>query len=441
MKLTFTFLRECFLALLLLIACTAGYLLAKKYSFTYNLAPSQTLSETTCSLLELISDPISVTLFSTDIETHHQAQLLITKYQANKSNIVLTWQAKPYAHSSDYQGPALLVTIKDKQHIIDLLQLPLGEQTLTQTLFKLHNQHNQWVAFLQGHNEPDPFGTRATDFSLFRIALQNQGLNLQTLKLTQTPVIAHNTRLLIIASPKVAFLPLEEKLITDYVSRGGSLLWLMDNEMHAQPFLSSLFQVNALPGTIVDLHGHHLGTPHPAITVVDAYPTLPFTAPKSLTAFPFSVALKQQLPSLWESKPLLVTDAKSWTETGPLTGVMAFESEKNEVMGPLLLGLSLSKQHPTNSQLSQRIAIIGNSRFLSNGVIENYGNLAFGLNLIHWLGHDDHLVTLTQPINTDEIVQIHLLTALWLQYGFPLLILLGIIALILNHRRRLRLSR
>lgn len=440
MTLSLKFIRESALILILLMFCTTCYLLAKKYSFNYNLAPSQELSETTRSLLSLTNEPISVTLFSTDIDTYYQAQLLISKYQENMPTMTLTWHNQPYTHSRDYQGPALLVVQGDKRHVVDLLQHALNEQNLTQTLFKLHNQHNQWVAFLQGHNEPDPFGTRPTDYSLLRIALQNQGINLQTLNLTQTPVIAQNTRLLIIASPKVALLPLEEKLISEYISHGGSLLWLMDNEMHTQPFLSSLFHVYPSPGTIVDLHGHHLGTPHPAITIVDSYPTLPFTAPKSLTAFPFSVALNQQQPTAWDSKPLLITDSQSWTETGALTGVIAFEPEKQEVMGPLLLGLTLTKDDPSEKGSTQRISIIGNSRFLSNGVIENYGNLAFGLNMIHWLKHDDHLLTLTQPTNTDEIVQIHLPTALLLQYGFPLLIFIGAIILIFIQRRRLQLS-
>ncbi|HRE30562.1 MAG TPA: hypothetical protein PLD88_01180, partial [Candidatus Berkiella sp.] len=47
------------------------------------------------------------------------------------------------------------------------------------------------------------------------------------------------------------------------------------------------------------------------------------------------------------------------------------------------------------------------------------GNLALGLNLIHWLGHDDTLLTLNQPTNQDELIQLHLFTAFALQYGFP----------------------
>lgn len=404
----------------LLAFCVGSYYIARQYPFFVNMATTQQLSTTTVSLLEKIADPIEVSLFSTDIENYHQVEFLINKYQRVKKNIQVTWQIEPYQHSNDYQGPALKVGIGQQVDVIDLLQKPLNEQSLTQTLFKLRNKANQWIVFLQDHNEPSPYGTRPTDYSLLRIALQNQGFNVQTLSLLKTPLIADNTRLLVIAAPKVGLLPQEEKLIAEYLFQGGSLLWLLDKEAHAQPFLSELFHVKPLPGIIVDSHGHQLGTPHPAITIVDSYPSLPFDSPKSLSAYPFSVALHHEKNTDWETQTILLTHERSWTETGPLSGAIAFDPEQQEVPGPLVLGLSLTKKHPLNAQMTQRVAIIGNSRFLSNGVIENYGNLAFGLNLIHWLGHDDALITLSQPTNTDELLQLHLFTALIIQYGFPL---------------------
>lgn len=331
--------KELLRALMILALLVAGSFIIKKFAFSWNVAPSQVLSHTTQSLLEKLSSPIDVTLFSTDIEHYHQAEFLINKYQAINPNIQLHWQHEPYAHSNDYQGPALKVTMTEQKDIIDLLQSPLNEQTLSQTLFKLRNNANQWIVFLQGHNEPSPFGTRPADYGLLRIALGNQGFKVQTLSLTKTPVIADNTRLLVIASPKESLLPGEEKLIAEYLFQGGSLLWLLDKDMHPQPFLSDLFYVKALPGTIVDYHGHQLGTPHPGITIVDTYPSLPFAGPKSLTAFPFSVALSLNHNTAWNTQPLLLTHKESWTETGELN---------QDVSGPLTLGVCLTKSIPIN---------------------------------------------------------------------------------------------
>ncbi|MGE3317843.1 MAG: GldG family protein [Candidatus Berkiella sp.] len=440
MKTTTHFAKEILRALMILIICLALIFLAKKYSFGSHFSSTQRLSMTSESLLKKIEPDVTLTLFSTNIEDYHQAAFLISQYQAIKPNMTLYWQQQPYAHSSDYHGPALEITIEKQKDIIDLLRNTLNESTLTQCMFKLRNNAEQWVVFLQGHNEPSPFGTKVTDYDLLRIALQNQGLKIQTLSLTNMPVIADNTRLLIIASPKTNLLPKEEQLIAQYLFQGGSLLWLVDNESHPQPFLSEMFHVKPLPGTIVDLHGHQLGTPHPAITIIDTYPSLPFSAPKTLTAFPFAVALHLEANHDWQTEPLLLTHDKSWTESGPLSGAIAFEPENNEVPGPLMLGLSLTKKSNLPSQANQRIAIIGNSRFLSNGMIENYGNLAFGLNLIHWLGHDDQLLSLEQPTNQDELLNIHLFTALFIQYGFPSMILLFACLGAFAYRKRIRLS-
>jgi hypothetical protein len=209
----------------------------------------------------------------------------------------------------------------------------------------------------------------------------------------------------------------EEILLRHYISSGKDVLWLIDPDAKRLSFLETLLGISPLPGTIVDLHGQKLGTPHPAITLIEQYPALPFTAPSLLSAYPWSSALKINASS-FEVSPLLLTHGSTWTETSPLTGSISFNPEKNEKAGPLLLGLRLTRTSSKFSQ-EQRIAVIGNSRFLSNGVIQNYGNLAFGLNLINWLNHDDLLLTLAQPVSTDSFAHIHLTTARLIQYGFP----------------------
>ncbi|HRE30561.1 MAG TPA: Gldg family protein, partial [Candidatus Berkiella sp.] len=313
---------------------TSIHLVTNQYRYSWSMTATQKLSPTTLSLLEKISKPIEIDLYSNDVDNYRQAQFLITQYQSAKPNIMLHWNNKPYSFSNDYQSAALLVKIDGHQEVIDLLKNPLNEQALSQSLFKLCNKANEWIVFLQGHNEPSPFNVQATDYSLLRVALQNQGFQTQTLSLINTPLIADNTRLLIIAAPKNNLLPEEEKLILQYLLQGGNLLWLIDNNMHPLPFLSEFFQVTPLPGTIVDLHGYRLGTPHPAITIIDNYPQSPFATPKSLTAFPYAVALKSSPLANWSSQSLLVTHEQTWTETDSLIESIAFEPEKNEVAGP-----------------------------------------------------------------------------------------------------------
>lgn len=249
-------------------------------------------------------------------------------------------------------------------------------------------------------------------------------------------MLADNVELIVIASPKSEWLPHEEALITQAISQGKDVLWLMDPQSKRLHFLEKLLGVSPLPGIIVDLHGQKLGTPHPAITLIEQYPLLPFSSPSLLTAYPWSVALEIH-HAQWEAAPLLLTHEQTWTETSDITGQIGFEPEKNEKAGPLILGARLSRNLPHLNQ-EQRIAVIGNARFVSNGVIQNYGNLAFSQNLISWLNHDEALLKLEQPVSNDSFSHIHLTTAYIIQFGFPFLALFLMLFVILYSFRRAR---
>lgn len=428
------FIYTCAFIMICLCLCILGYMTSLQWPYVKEVTPYQ-LSETTQSLLKSIHQPVDVTLYTNDIDTHHLIKMLIERYQRIQPSIHFQWAKKNIEGA--YPHHALIIRFGNSQHIIDIDKQKMDENQLTNALFILCRKPNQWVVFLKGHDEPSPFNTQNSDFNLFRIGLENQGLKVQELNLSQTPFIPDNTGVLIIASPKSALLPKEEALITNYIAKGKDLLWLIDPSSAGIPSLSKILGVYTLPGTIVDLQGQKLGTPHPAITIITQYPNIPFGAPKTLTAFPFAQAL-QKNDSDFQSQPLLMTHPDTWTEIGSLSNQIAFDPEKNEHAGPLLLGISLNRKLPFQEH-TQRIVVIGNSRFISNGAIENYGNLAFALNLLNWLNHDDMLLQISQPIVNDSLPQIHLMTALLIQYGYPLLsCLLFIFSMLLFYLRKRR---
>lgn len=411
--------KQIFFILCLIGLVVISYHIACKHVFYKNVLTQHALSETTCSLLKQFKAPITFTLYSKDIDLFHKTKMLVEQYQMIQPHIQFIWKKEPTP--SIQSTHALLIQTDNKSEILDLNQSELNENQISNLLFKFHRQANQWIVFLQGHGEASPFKTSNNDMSMFRLALENQGLKIQRLHSRETPFIPENTQLLIIASPKSSLTPKEEKLILEYVNKGGNLLWLMDPNAQAIPLLSDELGVSTYDGTVIDVHGQKLGTPHPAITVVEHYSSLPFQAPKALTVYPWAAALQVRKNSSWQQKVLLSTHESTWTEKGTLNGNIAFEPEKGEVAGPLTIGISLEKDH-------QRIAVIGNSRFICNSTIQNYGNLAFGLNLVNWLNHDDALSNLSQPIAQDMLLQIDLFCALFIQYG---LLIIPILMLIL----------
>jgi len=412
------------------------YYFVQSNPFYHDLSHSRhTLTTTTQTLVQQFSEPLILTLHSFDVDTYHQVKLLIERYQKLNPHFQLLWERHPLTHKPDQFQQSLILKYQDNEQVINLDEKQLSESILTAALFTLQRKANQWIVFLQGHDEPSPFGSQQRDFNLWRLSLSYQGLKTQRLQLTIAPFIPENTQVLVIASPKSTFSTNEQELILAYLKHGGDLLWLIDPSNPEVPFLNDYLGVHTLPGTIVDLHGQKIGTPHPAITIIEHYPELPFNNPSTLLALPFACALKI-IPSDFTMQPLLLTNEFSWTESNVSINKMAFEPEKQEVAGPLLVAASLTRIDPTNASHQQRVVVIGNSRFLSNSAIENYGNLSFGLNVMNWLAHDDPLVNMTQPTSQDALIQIHLITAIIIQYGFPLGAFLSLLMACFYHYRR-----
>ncbi|MBS0285901.1 MAG: Gldg family protein [Proteobacteria bacterium] len=411
-------LKEILISASLFIICVLLYCASKTFAPFNNF--NNKLSPTSISLLKSFEYPLTMTLYTPNEDLHRQIKTLVNLYQRYQPQLEIDW-LKRTTDAAHLPQEALIINYLQAKEIIDLQKVTMNESTLSNVLFKLQRKPNQWIVFLQGHHEPSPFGKEMRDFGLFTRALENQGLKVQALNLTQTPFIPDNTSTLIIASPQTGFLPQEEELILAYLQQGKDLLWLNDPQSDPLSFLSKYLGISTYEGTIADMHGYQLGTPHPGISIIDAYPTLPFEAPFTLSAFPFAQALKKEVTNAYHSFAFLTTNDDSWTEKNFTNKEIAFNEDENEVKGPLTLGLLLTKEQ---AQTQQRIVVIGNSRFLSNGAIENYGNLALGLNMCSWLNHDDLLLNIAQPVVNDSMLQIHLFSALAIQYGFPILCLL-----------------
>jgi hypothetical protein len=413
-----------------LVWCLAGmiiYLLLKQFPYIFDLTHNKqrTLSETTIGLLQKISSPIALTLYSDNSDKLIETQSLVQLYQQH--HVIDFKRARPMG------GDKLKVTIGTKNQEISLLAHNLSEAILTKTIFETYRKENQWVAFLQGHGEPKPFGDEKTDLGWFAQALKNQGLKVQGLPLYETQVIPDNTQLLVIANPKTELLPKEIELIRDYIQAGHHLLWLSGPDEHTSlsPLLAEL-GLQKLPGTVVDEHGYKMGTPHPAITIIDKYPHHVATqALNDITAFPWAAAFKpSDLTShnLWQATPILTTHDNTWTEKGSLMAPVQFDREQQEVPGPLHIGFALHQ--PKKEGGEQKIVVIGTSKFLTNSAIANYGNLSLGIMLTNWLSADAGLLNIPYPVAKDLTLQLTPWTGWMLEYGLrgvlPILILLGL---------------
>ena len=426
--------------------------LSTRYSFDADWTSSgrNTLSIDSRQLLDEMPDPIQITAFATENAlVREHIRDLIGRYQRHKPDVELKF-INPDAEPDRIRelgitldGELLLEYQGRKENVQSL-----SEQALTNSLLRIARQKQRKVRFLSGHGERDPLGQANHDLGIFGQLLERKGIALDTLKLAETPVIPADTSLLVIADPRIALLHGEIQLVHRYLQAGGNLLWLVEPGAIAglDPVAEAL-GIEFLPGTIVDATTQLFGIDNPAFALITAYPMHPVTREmSSLTLYPQATALDVTAPQEWQSEPLLTTLNRAWTEIGPIsdTDTIRFDEDSDERMGPLDIGFVFSRVKnkkdtgDDESGAEQRVAVIGDSDFLSNAYRGNGGNVELGLNLFNWLNHDDQFITVTARTASDVNLELGKTAQIIIGFGFLFgipLVLLGTGAAIWWRRR------
>jgi ABC-type uncharacterized transport system involved in gliding motility auxiliary subunit len=150
------------------------------------------------------------------------------------------------------------------------------------------------------------------------------------------------------------------------------------------------------------------------------YPPNPVTRDfVDVTAFPLVRPLSYDQNAVraagWEVLPLLQTSERSWLETGPMSGPITFDDKAGDKIGPLTIGLTMSRPAPAATPEApaatplakpeadkpaarvQRVAVVVDSDFLADANLGQLGNKQLGLNLIQWLASRDSLLNIDIP--------------------------------------------
>ncbi len=424
--------------------------LSTQYKFSIDLSAnhSNSLTPQTLRLLDKVTQEISITAFVSPI--NEQKEMLDTLFRRYV-------EALPSIHYQSLNPDLVPEKLReynieqDGQVVIEsngrreILQ-GVSESNVTNAIARILRQGERWAVFLQGHGERDPFGRANFDYQSLAARLAQKGFQVETVTLAATTGIPDNTSVLVIADPKTALLPGEQKLIERYIAAGGNLLWLGEPG-EDNPMLSLIepFEVEMLPGVIVDPSTQLLGLDRVDFALAADYPHHAITTGlSSITLFPDAAALDfigdENID--WQADAIVQTQPRSWNETGPLAGEIRPGDQPGEQTGPLdiVLALSRSVQQEDGKLLTQRVVLSGDSDFLSNQFIGNGDNLNLGLNLLDWLSHDDDLIAVTPQsavdtrLDLDETSQV--VIAVLFLLVLPLLLLGAGLRIWLLRRRR-----
>ena len=420
-----------FIALLVLLAW-----LSQRYPVTIDMSSNQrnSLSQETLRLLENVDAEIEVTLFITPINERKPAlEKLFKRYRQLQPSIrvqSLNPELHPdllRTHDIRYDGEVLLQYRGRNEKITQI-----SEANVSNAIQRLLRQGERWLVFLQGHGERNPYGEANHDYSLFATQLASKGYTVEDLTLSQIGSIPDNTDVLVLASPQVALLPGEIRLLQEYIDGGGNFLWLADPEQAVDglEMLGESLASGFVPGIIADPNSQIMGLERIDFVLIGDYPRHPITnSLSSLSLFPKAQGVEFYGDENWQRQNFLQSGIRSWNETGDIDGDVYQGDNDDEISGPLTIGMSLARsQQDANGQLfEQRVVIVGDADFLGNSYLGNGSNLDIGINLINWLSHDDRLISINPRPAPDTRLELSTNEQLAIAVFFLLLLPLGLL--------------
>jgi len=406
-----------FIVLFLSVIGLLGWL-SERHNMEYDLTwgKRNSLTEASINALQALDKPIAITAFVRDDSkaTHDLINDLIGRYHRHKADIevkLINPDLVPQLvreHGITVDGQ-ILVQYGNRQ---ETLQNP-SEQTLTQLLVKLAGSDSSYIAFLTGHGERDLLGVANHDLGNFGEQLEHKGFILQAINLLKNPTIPSNTRILVISSPKTAFLEFEP-----------------DNN-DGLSSLAAYLDIKRLPGQVVDATTQLFGIDDPTFALAVDYPQHAITEQlHSQTLFPQASGLTSAEESSWLSSAILQTLPRSWTELNSIEGDVRFDENTEERPGPITIGYALERDRSTEGPEKpgkQRVVIVGDGDFLSNTYLGNGQNLDLGSAIFQWLNHNDDFIEIGSISAPDTQLAISQAGALGLLIAFLIAFPLGLL--------------
>jgi gliding motility-associatede transport system auxiliary component len=389
-----------FVVLLVALAALVAFF-AREYRAEYDLTQSSrnTLTQQTRDVLTKLTGPIKVTVFATrQPEVRKPVQEFFASYQRVKPDLTVTLvdprEEPKLAQAAGIRadGESVIEYNQKSEHLTEY-----NEQSLVNLLMRLARAGERLAMALEGHGERRLTGVANHDLGEFGKQLSARGFKTNALNLAIAQEVPANASMLLIANPQVELQPAEVAKITQYVQKGGNLLWLIDTEplRGLQPIAEAL-GLTLGPGTVVDPDAARVNAA-PTIAVSASYGRHPVTDNFRLnTIYPFArqigVNEKGGEGSEWKVARLVDVAPRGWVEMGKLDGSIAFDKAR-DVPGPVTIAVALER---TVGDRVQRVVVVGNGHFLSNQFLGNGGNLELGVNMVNWLAGDDALITI-QP--------------------------------------------
>jgi ABC-type uncharacterized transport system involved in gliding motility auxiliary subunit len=408
--------------IVVLVILTALNYFSSRYNKRWDLTANKqyTLSEQTKKVVQGLQKPVQVKVFaSPDDMQRFRSRLDEYQYLSNNVKVEYIDAVKNPSRANQYNVQALGTVVLEYDGRTERVTSD-EEQTLTNGFVKVIQGTQHKVYFVQGHGEKSPDTSDRNGYSTISSALGSDNYTVDKLVLAQVKEVPADATVLVVAGPKTDFFPPEIEILKAYLARGGKVFFLLDPPDRADA--AQLTSIAALlkdwgieigTNVVVDVSGmgQLFGT-NESVPVAAKYQQHQITDRFNLiTAYPLarSVTPVEGGTSGKFAQTLVETSANSWAESDIKRLTSSGQVERNldqgDKAGPVSLAAAVSSpveskppEDPTTAadapKAETRLAVFGDSDFVTNGFLAIPGNRDLFLNAVNWLAQQENMISI-----------------------------------------------
>ena len=368
------------------------------------------ISEQTINILEGLQDQVKVIgFFSTANPYQRESQMelenLLKSYMLYTDKLSYEFidpDLKPgLAHQHEITSYGTLVFERGdkRQHTT---ALDFTEGSLTAALLKMSRDEVKSVYFLTGHKERDLEDTGEWGYRTIKQRLEKNNYKVDTINFTINDTVPSDLDVLVLASPQTSLSDQELETVHRYLRDGGKALILSDPSV-ADPFGDLLTQwgVAFRDDLVLDPASSFPQDISAVVATEYEFPEITSGVEGLITFFPGvrSLDVLGGVTKTITVSPIIQSSEMSWGETGYQDETEFGLDEDVDVQGPLPVAVAV-----VSSDNDTRLAVFGNSEFVSNSALQNVqgsGNQDLFAGAINWLAEEEELIAIS-PKPSDQ---------------------------------------
>lgn len=310
-----------------------------------------------------------------------------------------------------------------------------NEEDVTNAIIKISREKKKIIYFLEGHGEGSIEVSEEMGYSTSKDELQKLGYEVKKLMLALSETFPQDCSLLIIPGPKKDLIPNELETIKIFLDKGGRVFFMVDPETAPglTPFLQD-YGVKVENDVVVDTVSRLFGGDYFMPVITEYEPHEITNNFRYATFFPYvrSVDIADQKPEGVNVNGLGKTSPNSWSERQLDQKTATFDKEKDK-QGPISLAVVATikpkeekKEEPEKTEEKKeaeekkpeekpgaaetkpegRLAVFGDSDFVSNRYHSLSGNGNLFLNTVNWLTEEPDLISIQPKTSAPRTLQL-----------------------------------